>query len=226
MKKCLVLVVVLALVGMVFGVEPAKPAKAPEPTMKMAAGSAKIIVEPVVKEFTAMKAAIALEKAAAYAPKEGYAKDQAGISLAYSSMAKDGFDKLMKWCHATSTWPSGPGFMVCNEDPSVTETAKLTTKIGFPVKGDAKGDSIVTIEEVPAMTAAMLQYQGPYEDANNAWTTIMNWMKTNNCEPAGPPLEVYLKGPMDVKDPKEYLTEIRFPVKKPEAKKAEEAPKK
>jgi hypothetical protein len=36
-------------------------------------------------------------------------------------------------------------------------------------------------------------------------------------------MEVYLKGPMDVKDPKEFLTEIRVPVKKAEAKPGEGA---
>ena len=85
----------------------------------------------------------------------------------------------------------------------------------------AKAAEGVTLEEIPAMTAVMLQYQGPYEGSNNAWTAVMEWTTKNGYEKTGPPMEVYLKGPMDVKDAKEFLTEIRVPVRKAEAKTGE-----
>jgi effector-binding domain-containing protein len=209
--------------------EPAKPATpaaaaAPaQPMIKMSTGTAKLVGEPAVKEFPAMKAVVAFVKAADYTPEGGYTKDEAGMDKAYEAMMKDGFDKLMKWCHATGMWPAGPGFALFFEDPTMTEPGKLTAKVAFPAGADAKAAEGVTPEEIPAMTAVMLQYQGPYEEGNNAWTAVMGWTAKNGYEMAGPPMEVYLKGPMDVKDAKEYLTEIRLPVKKVEAKTGVEA---
>jgi effector-binding domain-containing protein len=200
---------------------PATPAPPAQPMIKMSAGSAKLVGEPAAKEFPAVKAVVAFVKAADYAPEGGYTKDEAGVGKAYEAMMKNGFDKLMKWCHATGTWPAGPSFALFFEDPSMTEPGKLTAKVAFPVAADAKAAEGVTLEEIPAMTAVMLQYQGPYEGSNNAWTAVMEWTAKNGYESAGPPMEVYLKGPMEVKDSKEFLTEIRVPVKKAEAKTGE-----
>ena len=128
----------LTVVAMAWGDEPAKPAAAPAQTMiKMSPGSAKLIGDPIVKDFPAMKAAAVMEQAASFAPEGGYTKDQAGVDKACSSMMQDGFSKLMQWSHQTGMWPTGPAFALYFEDPSMTEPGKLTAKVAFPVKADA-----------------------------------------------------------------------------------------
>ena len=224
MKSIISLMVVLAVTAMAmmaFAEEPAKPAEPAKPLIQLSAGSAKIVGEPMVKEFPAMKAATAMEKASSYTPEGGYTMDEKGLQKAYGSMMDGGFSKLMNWVHSTGTFPTGPAFALYYEDPTMTEPAKLTAKVAFPVSGDAKGNENVMIEDIPAMTALTLSYEGSYEEGNNAWTTAMDWVKANGYEWVGPPMEVYLKGPMDVKDSKQFLTEIRIPVKKAEVKAAE-----
>jgi len=219
--KSISIMALMLMIGAAGIVAAEEPAKAPEPLIKMSAGSAKLLGEPMAKEFPAMTAATVFEKASAYAPDSGFTMDEAGISAAYEAMFSGGFTKLFKWAHETGTFPSGPSFGMFYEDPGTTEPAKLTAKLGFVVSDSAKGNDVVTVERIPAMTAATLSFQGSYETSNNAWEAVTKWMEANGYDWAGPGMEIYLKGAMDVADPKEYVTEIRIPVKKREVKPVE-----
>jgi effector-binding domain-containing protein len=179
------------------------------------ASKVKMLGEPTVKDFPAMNAATVLVKAADYTPEGGYAKGAEGVDKAYGSMMQNGFGKLGKWMTESKVRPTGPAFGIFYEDPSVTEAAKLTAKLGFPVAADTKGVEGIKIEELPAMPMVVsLTYEGPYQDASNAWDAVMKYIPEHQFEWAGPGMEIYHKGPGDTQNPQEYVTEIRVPVKK------------
>jgi effector-binding domain-containing protein len=56
--------------------------------------------------------------------------------------------------------------------------------------------------------AVMVHYKGPYEQIEKAYLQIEKWVKKNNKQKAGPPMEVYLNDPATVKDKNELLTDV------------------
>ena len=182
-------------------------------------GTAKLRGGPAVADFPAMKAATVMVKAADYVPEGGYPKGMEGVDKAYGLMMEKGYGKLGKWMGESKVKPAGPSFSIFYEDPSVTEAAKLTAKLGFPVSGEVKGGDGIVIEEIPAMPLAVSQtYEGPYEGAKYAWDAVLKYIPEHHFEMAGPGMEIYHTGPGDSQNPAEYVTEIRVPVKKAKTK--------
>lgn len=56
--------------------------------------------------------------------------------------------------------------------------------------------------------AVLVHYKGPYEQIEKAYLQIEEWLKKNNKQKAGPPVEVYLNDPATVKDKNELLTDV------------------
>ena len=199
---------------------PAAPAAAPAPAVQMRGG-------PAVADFPAVKAATLMVKAADYVPEGGYPAGSAGIDMAYGKMMENGFGKFGKWLGEAKVQPTGAPFAIYYENPQETEAAKLTAKLAFPVGGDVTGTDEIKIEDVPAMPMAVsLTYEGPYEGGMPAWDAVMKYIPEHGFEMAGPPAEVFHKGPGQAQNPQEFVTEIRWPVKKAEAKPAAEGEQK
>jgi len=59
-------------------------------------------------------------------------------------------------------------------------------------------------------------HQGPYETLHLAYNAISVWLEENQYQITGPVRECYLKGAWDELDPKGWITEIQFPVRKKE----------
>jgi effector-binding domain-containing protein len=173
-----------------------------------------------VRTFPAATVAGVIEKAVDYAPEGGYAEGEAGMSLAYEKMMTAGFAKLAVWM-AAGGQPMGPPFAVFYEDPEKTPAKDLTCKIAFPTVAGASAKPPVIVEPMPEYTALLCTYQGPYEGSGEIWKTCIKWVTDNGYVYNGPPLEVYIRSQGDKVPPSEYLTEIRVPVKKAEAKPAE-----
>jgi effector-binding domain-containing protein len=194
--------------------------KAMTAPMEMKHGSAKMIGEIAAKTIPAQTCATVFEKAADYAPKEGYKPGREGYTMAYVAMMEKGFGKLMEWIHTSNAVCVGPPFATYFEDPTKTKSpTELTCKIGFPVAADTKEAGAVKVQQMPEMLCAVVQYEGAYDEADDIWTAVDKWITANGYSQAGPPSEVYFKGPKETKNPAEYLTEIRQPVMKAEGKK-------
>jgi effector-binding domain-containing protein len=56
--------------------------------------------------------------------------------------------------------------------------------------------------------AIVVHYKGPYEQIEKAYLQIEDWLKKNNKQKAGSPIEVYLNDPVTVKDKNELLTDV------------------
>jgi effector-binding domain-containing protein len=211
----MVLFVLVLTVALAFAQTEEKKVEAAPPAV------CKVVGEIAVQTVPAVVAVTVMEKAATYAPKEGYKKGMEGSNEAYMLMMTKGFEKLTAWIQ-TGGKPVGPPFAIYYDDPAKAEALNLTCKIGFPVMGKDSVYSDIKLETLPEMTAAVVKYQGPYEGSDKVWQDLDKWITSNGYQFAGPPWEVYLRGQNETKKPAEYLTEIRVPVTKavkPEPKK-------
>jgi effector-binding domain-containing protein len=188
-----------------------------EPQAQKPAPRCEMVGKIEVKTFPACTVAGVMEKAADYLPEGGYAEGEAGIMVAYEKMMIAGFVKLTAWM-AAGGQPMGPPFAIFYEDPEKTPAKDLTCKLAFPTAADAAAKPPVVVEPMPEYTALLCTYKGPYEGSGEIWKICGKWVTDNGYVTAGAPIEVYLKSQGDKVPPSEYITEIRIPVKKVEAK--------
>lgn len=108
--------------------------------------------------------------------------------------------------HPVTRYPEyGPGMVTLETGMRVTAFA------GEWKAGDGDGD--VFRDELPAGPAASTVHTGPYDGLQNAYGAVEQWIAANGHEPAGAPWEVYLNDPGDHPDPKDWKTEIFWPLK-------------
>lgn len=104
--------------------------------------------------------------------------------------------------------PAGPPFVVYyNEDMQ-----DLDIEIGFPVARELPGRGDIQASELPGGKVATCLYTGPYEDIEEPYEALSQWMEENGYEMAGAPYEMYLNDPQET-PPEELQTLIVFPVK-------------
>jgi effector-binding domain-containing protein len=86
----------------------------------------------------------------------------------------------------------------------------------FPVRADKeiKVPEGITIRTLAGAKVVSLVHKGPYDQLGRSYEKIASYLKQKNYQVTAPPREIYIKGPgMIFKgNPKNYLTEIQFPV--------------
>lgn len=102
--------------------------------------------------------------------------------------------------------PAGPMFSYHHRRPSDT----FDFEIGFPVTKAIKEAGRVKNSELPAERVVRSVYQGPYERLAQAWSELNGWVRANGHPETGRFWERYLNNPDEVKDPKEYRTELNW----------------
>lgn len=109
--------------------------------------------------------------------------------------------------HPVTRYPEyGPGMVTL-------ETGMRVTKFtGDWTHGDGGSDGSPYREEFPAGPAASTVHTGPYEGLQQAYGAVEQWIAANGHKPAGAPWEVYLNDPGDHPDPKDWKTEIFWPI--------------
>jgi len=123
-------------------------------------------------------------------------------------MIEDGYAAVM----AAGVTPTAPGFSVFH-DPEFKPN-EFDYEIAFPVP---EGTSIEVTPNgrkfgervVPGGKAAVLVHRGPYEQMDEAYGRIGQWIADHGLQVAGPPQEAYLTPPDDPQGP---ITELRFSV--------------
>ncbi|MBI4722589.1 MAG: GyrI-like domain-containing protein [Candidatus Stahlbacteria bacterium] len=138
----------------------------------------------------------------------------------YSQMGKI-FGELYSWIGKNSISPVGAPFGIYYDNPEKVAPDSCRYELCVPVEGNIVGDSLVQVKEMGAMEVASTIHKGAYENVGPYWESIYTWIYTNNYEPAGAGMELYLNP--QTQSPDSLLTEIRVPVKKqsptPEKKK-------
>ncbi len=106
---------------------------------------------------------------------------------------------------------AGPPLMRClNAGPGL-----MTIEPGVRVSGAATHVDLVgevIWETLPGGEAATTIHMGKYEDLPEAYAAIEQWMKAEGLKIGGAPWEVYVTDPGDYPDPKDWKTEIFWPL--------------
>ena len=88
---------------------------------------------------------------------------------------------------------------------------KLDLMCCIPVTDDYDGPERTEFPETPALC---IYYRGPYEETGLAIRALMQYVKENNIEVAGPFRSIYMEGPPNRGENKEdYITQIAVPIK-------------
>lgn len=125
---------------------------------------------------------------------------------------KAGFGELGEWMKATRVRPgSPPGIVVYENSPEEVGWDNCVTLVCVPVLGEPKPSGRVKIGELPAITAATLVHQGPYDQLPGAWARLYAWIFANGYRPVAVGREAYLND-CDVNPPEAWLTEVQVPV--------------
>jgi AraC family transcriptional regulator len=93
----------------------------------------------------------------------------------------------------------GPGMITMEPGMRVT---------GQPVSGHGE----VVAETLPGGPAATTIHAGPYDKLTDAYAAIEQWMHAEGLVSAGAPWECYLNDPSEHPDPKDWKTEVFWPV--------------
>jgi len=76
----------------------------------------------------------------------------------------------------------------------------------------AAGQGEVVADTLPGGPAATTMHAGPYDQLFQAYAAIEQWMEAEGLVAAGAPWECYLNDPSDFPDPKDWKTEVFWPV--------------
>ncbi|MBR5448749.1 MAG: GyrI-like domain-containing protein, partial [Clostridia bacterium] len=90
-------------------------------------------------------------------------------------------------------------------------TEKLDIMCCIPVEDDYIDHERMEFPEAPALC---IYYRGPYEGTGTAIRALMQYVKENNIEVAGPFRSIFMEGPPNRGENKEdYITQIAVPIK-------------
>jgi AraC family transcriptional regulator len=88
----------------------------------------------------------------------------------------------------------------------------LTIEAGMPIASPAPGEGEIRSEVLPGGFAAVTMHTGPYDQLTNAHAAVQQWIEVEGLTPQGAPWESYVTDPGDYPDPKDWKTEIFWPV--------------
>ena len=77
----------------------------------------------------------------------------------------------------------------------------------------AAGQGEVIADTLPGGPAVTTIHAGPYDKLSEAYAAIEQWMETEGLVAAGAPWESYLNDPSDHPDPKDWKTEVFWPIR-------------
>jgi AraC family transcriptional regulator len=103
-----------------------------------------------------------------------------------------------------------------------------TIEAGMPVAAhccETSHDADVRAGILPAGFVATTTHTGSYDKLNEAHAALQQWIEAEGLTPAGAPWESYTTDPADYPDPKDWKTEIFWPLARPKTQRGETASK-
>jgi effector-binding domain-containing protein len=86
----------------------------------------------------------------------------------------------------------------------------------YPVREDKEitAPEDISIRTLPGGKVVSILHKGPYDQLGRSYEKITLYLKQKNYRVTAPPREIYIKGPgfLFKGNPKNYLTEIQFPI--------------
>ncbi|MFZ5969343.1 MAG: MerR family transcriptional regulator [Bacillota bacterium] len=86
-------------------------------------------------------------------------------------------------------------------------------EVCVPVDREFKSENIST-RTLEGGLHVYTTHIGPYSEVGEAYGELMDWIKEEGYEITGAPFEKYIKGPEAQRSPKDFVTEVYFPVYK------------
>lgn len=91
----------------------------------------------------------------------------------------------------------------------------FTIEAGLPVTAappETSGEDEIVASELPGGPVATATHTGPYEKLREAHAAIQAWIKAQGLAAAGAPWETYITDPADHPDPKDWKTDVFWPL--------------
>ena len=97
----------------------------------------------------------------------------------------------------------------------------MTIDAGLPVVASgngshdgksAAGGSEIVADCLPGGPVATVTHSGPYEKLSEAHAAIQQWIEAQGLRAAGPPWETYTTDPADYPDPRDWKTDVFWPL--------------
>jgi AraC family transcriptional regulator len=112
----------------------------------------------------------------------------------------------------------GPGLItmepgMCVVRVALPQNAAHGAEIGSDpagTQGSAEGEVVPAM--LPGGLVASTIHTGPYDQLVNAYAAIQEWIESQGFTPSGAPWESYLTDPAEHPDPKDWRTEVLWPI--------------
>ncbi|NKC02188.1 MAG: helix-turn-helix domain-containing protein [Pseudomonadales bacterium] len=89
----------------------------------------------------------------------------------------------------------------------------VTVDCIIPLQKAAGGDGEIQMGELQSGPAAIATHSGPYDTLSETYGAIEKWIEENGYQRKGASWEWYVTDPGEVPDPKEWKTEVYFPIR-------------
>jgi AraC family transcriptional regulator len=94
--------------------------------------------------------------------------------------------------------------------PGMT-TMEAGMRVASPPAVAGEGD--VLADTLPGGLVATTVHEGPYDKLHDAHAAVQQWIEEQGLKPAGAPWESYVTDPGEYPDPKDWKTEVFWPLK-------------
>ncbi|HTT04551.1 MAG TPA: GyrI-like domain-containing protein [Steroidobacteraceae bacterium] len=88
----------------------------------------------------------------------------------------------------------------------------LTIEAGLPVTAPIAGSGEVEAGTLPGGRMATTTHPGPYDRLMDAYAALERWIEAQGLSIAGPPWEVYVTDPAGTPDPRDWRTDLFWPI--------------
>lgn len=88
----------------------------------------------------------------------------------------------------------------------------ITMETGLAVAAAAAGTGEIEAGTLHGGAVALAIHAGAYDSLGETYTAIERWIGEQGARPGGPPWEVYVTDPAEHPDPKDWRTEIYWPL--------------
>jgi AraC family transcriptional regulator len=123
------------------------------------------------------------------------------------------FGEVVEWVMTKGLQITEPPYGLYYNSPMEVAEEELKFEVGIPFIGEAHGKGRIHVKEIPAHQVLSTIHKGPYSEVSPVYAALADYAVKNGYEIVGPPLEIYLSNPMEVRE-SELVTEIQFPVMK------------
>lgn len=120
-------------------------------------------------------------------------------------------DELRRHVERCGSAAAGPIGAIFPDAVHREDAVNLT--VYLPVSDEASPRGRIAVDTLTGGPAATIVHSGPYTLLHRSYHHLADWMQRHGHEVAGPPREIYWRGPAETSDPNDYETEVVWPIR-------------